>query len=170
MLTVVNLIIGAGLLTAGRKLFWLFIAAVGFVAGSQLAVLSWDGAEWMSIAAGIALGLICAGLALFFKSLAIGVAGFLGGGSILLSLAGFVGLDSGVIAWGIFFIGGLIGIALLTQLFDWAIIFISSIGGATLITQSLGLKDILGGMGFLVLVGIGVAIQARALGEERKNG
>jgi hypothetical protein len=167
MLALVSLILGAGLLLAGRRLFWLFIAAVGFMAGAQLATRVWGGSEWTSIVVGIVLGLLFAGLALFFKSLAIGIAGFIGGGSILLSLAGFVGLDSGATAWVVFFIGGLIGIALLTQVFDWAIIFLSSIGGASLITQAIGLPAFATSAAFIVLIVVGVAIQAKVLSGEK---
>lgn len=169
MLALVSLTLGIGLLTAGRKLFWLFIAAAGFMAGAQLATRVWGGSELTSIIVGIALGLVFAGLALFFKSLAVGIAGFLGGGTALLSLAGFVGLDSGVTAWVVFFIGGLIGIALLSQLFDWAVIFLSSIGGASLVTQAIGLPDFAGSAAFIVLIIVGVAIQGKVLSEEKKH-
>lgn len=169
MLLVVNLILGASLLTAGRRLFWLFVAAVGFIAGTQLATRTFGSSEWTSLATGIVIGLVFAGLALFFKSLAIGIAGFLGGGTLLLDLAAFVGLDSAPMTWIIFLIGGLIGVALLTQVFDWAIILFSSAGGAGLIIQSLGLENIAGGIGFLVLVGVGAAIQGKVWSEEKKH-
>lgn len=169
MLALVSLILGLGLLTAGRRLFWLFIAAAGFMAGAQLATRVWSGTEMDSIMTGIILGLIFAALALFFKSLAIGIAGFLGGGSILLSLAGFVGLDSGPMAWLIFFIGGLIGIALFSQLFDWAVIFLSAIGGSSLVVQALGLQGSNGSLAIVVLTIVGVAIQAKVWSEERKH-
>ena len=169
MLTVVNLILGAGLLLSGRKLFWLFVAAVGFVVGAQLTASTWGGSEWTSLAAGLVIGVLFAALALFFKSLAIGVAGFLGGGTLLLKLAGGAGLDSGVMTWVIFIVGGVLGVLLLTQLFDWALIFLSSIGGSLLITRSLGLDSVPGGLGLLVLTVVGVAIQARVLQEEKKH-
>ena len=169
MLTVVNLILGAGLLLAGRKLFWLFVAAVGFLAGAQLALRSWDGSEWTALVAGIALGLIFAVLALFFKSLAIGVAGFIGGGTALLSLAGVVGMDSGILAWVAFFVGGILGIILLTWLVDWALILLSSIGGGLIIVRSLGMPDMVGFIALIVLSIVGIAIQTRVMKEEKNN-
>lgn len=169
MLTVVNLILGAGLLLAGRKLFWLFVAAVGFLAGAQLALRSWDGSEWTALMVGLVLGLIFAVLALFFKSLAIGVAGFIGGGTALLSLAGVVGMDSGLMAWIAFFVGGILGIVLLTWLVDWALILLSSLGGGLIIVRSLGMQDMVGFIALIVLAIVGIAIQARVMKEEKKD-
>ena len=169
MLTVVNLILGAGLLLAGRKLFWLFVAAVGFLAGAQLALRSWDGSEWTALEVGLVLGLIFAVLALFFKSLAIGVAGFIGGGTALLSLAGVVGMDSGIMAWVAFFVGGILGIVLLTWLVDWALILLSSIGGGLIIVRSLGMPDMVGFIALIVLSIVGIAIQARVMKEEKND-
>jgi len=169
MLTVVNLILGAGLLLAGRKLFWLFVAAVGFLAGAQLALRSWDGSEWTVLVVGLVLGLIFAVLALFFKSLAIGVAGFIGGGTALLSLAGVVGMDSGILAWVAFFVGGILGIILLTWLVDWALILLSSIGGGLIIVRSLGMPDMVGFIALIVLSIVGIAIQARVMKEEKND-
>jgi len=40
MLSVISLILGVALLVAGRKLFWLFVGAAGFVTGMQLATSS----------------------------------------------------------------------------------------------------------------------------------
>jgi hypothetical protein len=169
MLTIVNLILGASLLLTGRKLFWLFVAAMGFMAGAQLTASAWGGSELTSLIVGLAAGLLFAALALFFKSLAIGVAGFLGGGTLLLNLAGGVGLDSGVMAWVVFIVGGAVGILLLTKLFDWALIFLSSVGGSLLIARSLALDPVPGAIGFFVLSAVGVAIQVRVLREEKKN-
>ena len=169
MLTVVNLILGAGLLLAGRKLFWLFVAAVGFLAGAQLALRSWDGSEWTALVVGLVLGLIFAVLALFFKSLAIGVAGFIGGGTALLSLAGVVGMDSGILAWVAFLVGGVLGIVLLTWLVDWALILLSSIGGGLIIVRSLGMPDMVGFIALIVLSIVGIAIQTRVMKEEKND-
>lgn len=168
MLALVSLILGVGLLTAGRRLFWLFIAAAGFMAGAQLASRVWGGSEMNSILTGIILGLVFAALALFFKSVAVGIAGFVGGGSILLSLAGLIGLDAGVLAWAIFFIGGMIGVALFSQLFDWAVICLSAIGGSSLIVQALGVQGSNGSAAMVVLTLVGIAIQARVWSEEKK--
>lgn len=169
MLTVVNLILGAGLLTAGRKLFWLFVAAIGFIAGTQFLGSTANLPAWMSLAAGVILGLLFAGLALFFKNLAIGVAGFLGGGMALVSLANMAGVEAGPMTWVAFLVGGILGVVLLSQLFDWALILTSSIGGAVLVTQSLGMDGAIGTIGLVTLIVIGVILQAKVLSEERRH-
>ena len=169
MLGIVNILLGIGLLVAGRKLFWLFVAAAGFVLGAQLTIRAWNGPEWMALAVGILVGLVFAGLAIFLKSLVIGIAGFLAGGSILYGLAGIFGLDSGAYGWIIYLVGGLIGIMLVSKLFDWALIFLSSFGGATLITQAISLKAALGGLTFLVLAIVGIFVQVMELREDKHH-
>ena len=58
MLNVINLVLGAALLFAGRKLFWLFIGVAGFVTGVQLATRFWQGSELLAIVVGLILGVI----------------------------------------------------------------------------------------------------------------
>lgn len=49
MLNLINLILGGALLVAGRKLFWLFVGAAGFVTGIQLATRFWQGSDVLAI-------------------------------------------------------------------------------------------------------------------------
>ncbi len=170
MLEIINILLGLGLLVSGRKLFWLFVATIGFVAGVQLTLRVWSGPEWMAILIGLVVGALFASLAMFIKSLAIGIAGFLAGGSILLGLAGIFKLDTGALALVIYIVGGIIGILLLSMLFDWALIILSSLAGAALVTQVANLSAALGGLAFLVLAGIGIAIQSSELRREKKHG
>jgi len=53
MLGVINIILGGALLVAGRKLFWLFVGAVGFVTGLQFATRIWQGPEGLAIIVGL---------------------------------------------------------------------------------------------------------------------
>jgi hypothetical protein len=165
----VNLLLGVALLVWGRKLFWLFIAAAGFVTGMQFAAGSLHGPEWLGILIGIGFGLLAALLAVFLKTLAIGLAGFLAGGSVLLSLAGLFGLDTGIFSWIIYLIGGIGGILIVSAFFDWALILLSSLGGASLITAALDAGRIPGWILFLALTVIGIAIQVSQMRKDRKN-
>ena len=167
MLSVISLILGAALLIAGRKLFWLFVGAAGFIAGMQLATQFWQGPEILAIIIGLVVGVVFALLAIFLQSVAIGVAGFLAGGYILTVLAGMIGLDQGAFSWIIYLIGGIIGVLLVIFLFDWAIITLSSLAGASLITQALVLPSGIGGVIFLALVIVGVVIQGSTMQRER---
>lgn len=167
MLNVVSLLLGVALLLAGRKLFWLFVGAAGFVAGLQLATQFWRGPEIMAIVIGLVVGIVFAVLAIFLQGVAIGVAGFLAGGYVLTVLAGMIGLNQGTFSWLIYLIGGIIGVLLVIFLFDWALITLSSLAGASLIIQSLPLAAGTAGVVFLVLVILGVVIQGSTLRREQ---
>ena len=167
MLSVISLILGIALLVAGRKLFWLFVGAAGFVTGMQLATQFWQGPELLAIVIGLVVGVIFALLAIFLQSVAIGIAGFLAGGYILTVLAGMIGLNQGAFSWIVYIIGGIIGVLLVIYLFDWAIITLSSLAGASLITQAFLLPSGIGGVIFIVLVIVGVVIQASMMQREK---
>lgn len=170
MLNFIDALLGGALLVAGRKIYWLFVGAAGFAAGALLSNRFFHGPEWMTILLGLGLGIVFALLAVFVQGLAIAVAGFLGGGYILLTLAGVLGLDKGALAWVIYLVGGIIGVTLIGMLFDWAIISISSLVGASMIVEAFHLQRMAGGVLFLVLVLIGVAVQGAALrGTKREN-
>jgi len=167
MLGILNVVFGGALLLFGRKLFWLFVGALGFVVGIQVATRFFHGSELVTIVAGLVLGIIFALLAIFLESIAIAIAGFLGGGYILLNITALFGLDKGVATWLAFIIGGIIGLILVSILFDWALIIISSLAGASMVVSGFNFGIATGGLIFLVLLIVGVLIQASEL---RKNG
>lgn len=169
MLFVINLLLGIGLLVSGRKLFWLFVAAAGFFAGAQLAARFWSGADWLAIVVGLIAGVLFALLAMALKSVAIALAGFLLGGSALVSLASILGFDKGPLVWLIYLAGGVLGIILLSTVFDWALIGISSFAGASITTQTLGINRPLAGLVILVLLLVGIFIQAGQRRREKNN-
>ena len=170
MLNFLNALFGGALLIAGRKLFWLFVGVIGFIIGVQVATRFFHGSELITIIAGLGLGVIFAVLAIFLESLAIGIAGFLGGGYILLSLAGLFGLDKGIMAWIIFIVGGIIGAALIASLFDWALIIISSLAGSSMAVNAFQFGQPMAALIFIVLLFIGIAVQASTLSAERRTG
>ncbi len=134
-----RIIIGILLLTLGRKLFWLFVGAVGFVLGTRFAGQFMQGQpDNVVIVFALVVGLVGAILAMFLKKAALGVAGFFAGGYLLWRLALFNGWDAGgMTPWIYFLVGGVIGGALMNTFFTWAIIALSAIGGASLICESL---------------------------------
>ena len=168
MLNVINLILGGALLVAGRKLFWLFVGAAGFVTGMQLALRFTRGPEWWALIVGLIVGVIFALLAIFLQAVVIGIAGFLIGGYILTVLAAMLGIEmSGVTTWVVYIIGGLLGLLLVSFLFDWALITLSSLAGAALIMQAFFPQGLTGGLIFFVLFILGVLIQGSILRRER---
>jgi hypothetical protein len=166
MIQTINLLLGAALLVAGRKLFWLFVGVIGFVTGMQLAARFWNGPEWTAILIGIIVGIIFAVLAVFIEALAIGVAGFLAGGFILTTFTSMLGLNEGFLFWILYAIGGLIGFLLVMLLFDWALIILSALAGASLIVQSLFTGAGAAGWIFILLFIVGILIQAFTLQRE----
>ena len=168
MLNVINLILGSALLIAGRKLFWLFVGAAGFLTGLQLAPRFWQGPDLLAIIIGLVIGVIFALLAIFLQALVIGIAGFLIGGYILTTLAALLGMDlAGVMTWIVYIVGGIIGFLLVSFLFDWAIITLSSLAGASLIIQSFLPQGAVRGILFFLLFLAGVVIQGSILRRER---
>jgi len=164
MINLINVVLGGALLLAGRKLFWLFVGAVGFVTGLQLATSFWQGPETLALVFGLIMGVIFALLAIFLQTITIGIAGFLAGGYILNAMAGMFGLDAG---WIIYIIGGLIGLALVIFLFDWAIITLSSLAGASLVVQAFLPEGSAGGIIFTILFLIGIIVQGSVLRSEK---
>ena len=161
-----RILAGGLLLVLGRKLFWLFVAIVGFATGLTVASRFFQSQpEWLQLVIGIGFGLVGAILAYFFQEIAIAVAGFLAGGYIALSLvnafAGGPTPSNDTFTWVLFFVGGIIGGVLACMLFDWALIILSSITGALLVIEGLQMT---GPVGWLVAVGLfilGVIIQSR---------
>ena len=164
MLALINAILGGALLVAGRKLFWLFVGAAGFVTGFQLTTRYFQGPEGVAILVGLVAGLIFAALAVFLQTIAIGIAGFLAGGFVLQSLTSSLGLETA--PWLIYLIGGIIGVLLVSFLFDWAIITLSSLSGASLVVEALQLQRT--GLIFVLLFLAGVIIQGMAYRSEAR--
>jgi hypothetical protein len=165
MLTFINAILGAALLVAGRKLFWLFVGAAGFVTGFQLTTRFFQGPEGIAITVGLVAGLLFAAVAIFLQTIAIGIAGFLAGGYVLLALTASLGLE--IPTWIIYIVGGIIGVILVTFLFDWAIITLSTLAGASLVVEAFQLQH--AGLIFMILVLAGVIIQGTALRYEERR-
>ena len=167
MINILMLALGAALLLAGRRLFWLLVGGLGFVIGVTLATRFFNGNELTLILAGLILGVIFAVLAIFLESVAIGLAGFLGGGYAFMSIAGMLGLDRGGIStWVIFAVGGVLGVLLVGLLFKWALITISSLVGASMIVGSVGLTATTAGLLYLGLVIAGVLVQGTVMRRE----
>src|ERR1043165_9436275 len=111
MLNIINLILGGALLLAGRKLFWLFVGAAGFITGVQLATRFWQGPGILAIIVGLVLGVIFALLAIFLQAVVIWIAGFLTGGYVLSVLATLIGMQlNGATTWIVYVIGGILGV------------------------------------------------------------
>ena len=167
---VVNIIFGLFLLTFGRKIFWLFVGCVGFVAGFTYAQEIFAVQSDLGIlAVGIIVGIIAALIAVFLQGVAIALAGFMGGGYIAVGIMGRLGFETFQPLWLPYVIGGIIGAILLFLIFDWALIFLSSLIGAGLIVQMTKFSPLVGNLLFIALVIFGAIFQLSLLHTEPKE-
>ncbi|HEY1583551.1 MAG TPA: DUF4203 domain-containing protein [Chthoniobacterales bacterium] len=163
-LPIISLLLGVALLLFGRRLFWLFVAALGFAIGLQLApYLSHNPPLWLSLILSLGLGLIGALVAFLLQKLAIAVAGFLVGGRIAIAFAAAFLANYGHYSMIIFLIGGILGAILLLVLFDWALIIFSSIEGARLIAGAVHLPSTGTTILIVVLAVFGIIVQSMML-------
>jgi hypothetical protein len=83
-------------------------------------------------------------------------------------LAAMLGIDvTGAMTWIVYILGGIIGLILVSVLFDWALITLSSLAGASLIVQALFSQGTTGGLLFFILFIAGVIIQGSILRHEK---
>lgn len=164
----VNIFVGLILLALGRKLFWLFVGCIGFVAG-YASVQQFGGgqSELVVILISLFSGLVGALLAVFFQGVAIALAGFVAGGYTSMIVTALIGLERG--AWVIYVVGGILGAAMLFLIFDWALILISSLSGTSLIVQTVEFGQDMEALLFIVLVIIGIIFQTVLFRQDRRN-
>jgi len=162
---------GCALLFLGRRLFWLFVAALGFAIGLELApYLSHNPPIWLSLLLSIALGLVGALLALMLQKLAVGIAGFLVGGRMAVAVAAAFWVNYAHYSVITFFIGGIVGAILLLALFDWALIIFSAIEGARLVTDNVHLPGAGATLLVVALAVLGIFVQAAMFRGTRRTG
>jgi hypothetical protein len=170
MLAIPQILVGLALAVLGRKLFWLFVAGVGFLAALAIASRFLQGSpEWLVIGLGILAALVGALLAVFVQKVAIAVAGFVGGGFLLVGILNLIGFDPGRLAWLAFLVGGILGAILLAVAFDWALIVLSSLAGAALVTEAVAPGQMASVILYLGLLVLGIVVQGALLHRERRG-
>ena len=168
-MSILNILLGAGLLFFGRKVFWLFVAGAGFVAGLSVANSILQVPESIGVIIGIGIGLLAALLAVFMQHFAISLAGFLVGGYIALQFLPMLNLEINLGVWVAFIIGGILGVILVNAVLDWALISLSSLAGALLVSEALNLSKGIALVVFIALIAIGISYQARELRKDRRK-
>ena len=173
IMPVVKILIGIALLLLGRKLFWLFVAGIGFVVAVDLVLRLFAGPQAGGVAlialiVGLIAGVVCALLAIFLQRAAVGIVGFLAGGYVVLSLLNILQLgQTTILAWALVFVGAIVGVILALVVFEWALIVLSSLSGAGLIAQSVGVGRPLAALIFVAALVVGFVVQGRMLRKER---
>lgn len=167
---IVLIVAGILLLAAGRKLYWLFVAIIGFVAGMALATMYINtDTEWIKWLIAVGVGIVGGVLAIGLQKVAVGAAGFIAGGYGLMYFLEIIGVKMGDVTWPFFIAGGIVGAVLVLAMFEFALILLSSVVGSTLISQSIDLTGWLTIIVFLALVFIGILIQWAALQAEGRT-
>jgi hypothetical protein len=166
---IIGVIVGAAILLFGRKLFWLFVAALGFAVGIEIAAYFMrEPPLWLTLVIALGLGVLGALLAIMLQKLAVGVAGFIAGGRLASALLAAFFVDYPNYRGITFVIGGIIGALLLLALFDWVLIVLSSVEGAHLIGNGVVLPQNGAVILFCALVVVGVVVQGSMLRGSRK--
>ena len=159
--TGLTLVIGLAVLVAGRRLFWLFVGAVGFAVGLRLgAELPSGQPEWIAILVALGAGVAGALLAVFFQWVAIALAGFAAGGHVVLVAAQLLGARTDGWVWLVAAAGGLLAAALLLWLWDAILVTLSALVGAALLVSLTHFGPTGAALAFALLFIAGVLIQA----------
>lgn len=161
MLTFFKILEGVALLTLGRKLFWLFVALIGFQIGAFVAARVFaHQPEWIVLVIAIGVGIVGALLAIFLQQLVVAAVGFFAGGYLSVALLEIANLDSGALTLPAFIIGGIVGVVVIVALFDWALIVLSALAGALTLTEVFLSRSTLALIALVALFIGGVIIQA----------
>ena len=155
-------VVGALLVLAGRRLFWLAVGTIGFLAGFGLAGGWAADPGTAALVVGILAGLLGALLAVVLQRLAVGLAGFVVGGFVAVALAGALGWELGGFAWLVFLAGAISSAILAGYLFDLALVLVTSVTGAALVTDALAPPGLATVAAFLLLTALGVFVQSSA--------
>ncbi len=162
------IVVGLVLLLLGRRLFWLFVGVVGFMAGWYFVMGSWNHAPGgtqllLALGAGV-LGII---LALVAQKIAVALAGFAVGWSAAAWLLGWQAMMLRPGQLAVLVAAGVIAAVLAVVVFDFALIFYSALAGASLIVEHVRAHHPFSGdvrmVALVVLVVIGIAVQMRLL-------
>ncbi len=160
-MTLARLVAGVCALLFGRRLFWLFVGAIGFAFGMDLAARLFAGAPTLVVlTAAVLCGLAGAVLARAAQEVMIGIVGFAVGGylatQLLIALMPYPGRN----IWFALVGGGIAGVVLLNAVFDWAVILLSSLVGAAFIVEGSGAGGRATPLTYAVLAVIGIVVQA----------
>jgi hypothetical protein len=171
---IIDFIIGFILLTLGKKLYWLFVAAVGFVVGLAVAdtYIQLE-PHWLVYVVALGVGVIGALLATFLQKIALALVGFfVGGYGAYYLVSTYRTVPNATTNLAVFIVGGIVGLILVASLFNWALYILSSWAGSTLITQAVNanveLSPEFSMAIFFTLFVLGMVIQAGLLREKPK--
>jgi hypothetical protein len=158
----ITLLIGLLLTLAGRRLFWLFVGGVGFVAGLEWgSLLLGKQPEMIALIFALVIGVAGALLAIVIQRVAVVMAGGIVGGLFTVELAAVAGLAGQTNHLLAFLVGAVVAAVLVALLFDWALIILSSLAGGSMIAQALPIARKLEIIVALMICIAGIVFQSR---------
>ena len=161
-MNIMYIVAGILLLFLGRKLFWLFVAVVGFLIGLTYAPQILPGqSETVILAVSLIAGLFGALLAILLQKFAVGLAGLAAGGYIAHYLLQIVTLNVGDYQWLAIAAGALVGAVLAGSMYDWALILLTSGSGAVVITENIPIDMSISAVILVGLTIFGIIAQTR---------
>lgn len=170
-LDTINVLAGICLIALGRQLYWLFVGLVALLYALLLAPQLLHGQPgWVIVSAALGTGVLGGVLAVLFKRVVMGVAGFLAGGYLAFSLLSALHPMSAQVTWALAAVSGVVCAVLFTVFFDWSIIILSSLVGALLITKTLNEGFAAGIVIYAALSFVGVYVQASVLQKGSSGG
>jgi hypothetical protein len=160
-----QILAGVALLLFGRKLFWVFVGVIGFIAGMRFGAEIVKGqSEAIILLIAVGMGLLGALLAIVLQRVAVALAGGLAGGMLAMQIVAMLGSTSEPARWIFFLVGAVLAAILVLAVFDWALIILSALSGAHLVSEALPIGHPVQLIVIVVLFVIGVLLQARMLG------
>jgi hypothetical protein len=160
----VLLVVGVALLAAGRRLFWLAVAALGFLAGLW-AIERWAGdlPQGTALVVALAAGVVGLVLALLVQKVGVALAGFLVGVVVLARLLPALGVDVGAWQGLLIAAGGLLAAFLALAAFGLALTVLTAGAGAALVVESVAPPVRVAPLLLAALWAVGIAVQLRQL-------
>jgi Domain of unknown function (DUF4203) len=160
-----QILAGVALLLFGRKLFWVFVGVIGFIAGMRFGAEIVKGqSEAIILLIAVGMGLLGALLAIVLQRVAVALAGGLAGGMLAMQIVAMLGSTSEPARWIFFLVGAVLAAILVLAVFDWALIILSALSGAHLVSEALPIDHTVQLIVIVILFVIGVLLQARMLG------
>jgi hypothetical protein len=160
----VLLVVGVALLAAGRKLFWLAVAALGFL-GGLWAIERWasDLPQSTQLIVAVAAGVVGLVLALLVQKVGVALAGFLVGVVVLARLLPALGVDAGPWQGLLIAAGGLLAAFLALADFGVALTVLTAGAGAALVVEGAAPPGAWAPLLLAALWAVGIAVQLRQL-------
>jgi hypothetical protein len=159
-------IIGLPLLLAGRRIYWFFVGAIGFLIGVTIATQFFsESSETTRILIAVGAGILGGIFALALQRAAIVIAGFLAGWYLMIPVMSRVSL--GDWTWIGYVMGGIAGAVLIAILFDWTLITLSTLLGALLMVRGLAIDSSYSTLVYILLMLGGIVVQSVDLSKEK---